>query len=218
MLSFRSILCTLVVFLLRSATFIESFSVQPGGCFSQRSLATSTKAFTTLKMSSDFASLHNFGPASSRDTFLYTAERPGNPPGKKDLVPDEKVHEYIAFMKEQGVGRVLLLLDEKEIAIYSDLLAMYRAGGLQYNIQSMNEQGAAKKVMAILKASELQGERVCTHCTGGIGRCGRVAAAWLVERYNLTPDVATEETLAQAAMSGVTRNGDATALSEWLGI
>jgi putative intracellular protease/amidase len=224
MLSFRSILFTLVVFLLQSATFIESFSVQPGGgCFSQRSLATSTKctkAFTALQMSSTdaFASLHNFGPASSRDTFLYTAERPGNPPGKKDLVPDEKVYEYITFMKKQGVARVLLLLDEQEIAIYSDLLAMYTAGGLLYNIQSMNEEGAAKKVMAILKASEEQGERVCTHCTGGIGRCGRVAAAWLVERYNLTPAAATEETLAQAASSGVTRNGDATALSEWLGV
>jgi protein-tyrosine phosphatase len=224
MLTFRSILCTLVVFLLQSAIFIESFSIQPGGCFSQRSLTTrtNTKAVTTQQMSSTgtdaFASLHNFGPASSRDTFLYTAERPGNPPGKKDLVPDEKVYEYIAFMKEQGVARVLLLLDEQEIAIYSDLLAMYTAGGLLYNIKSMNEEGAAKKVMAILKASEEQGERVCTHCTGGIGRCGRVAAAWLVERYNLTPAVATEETLAQAAASGVTRNGDATALSEWLGV
>ena len=223
MLSFRSILYALgVVFLLQeSPTFIESFSVQPeGGCFSQRSLATSTKAFNALQMPSTdaFASLHNFGPASSRDTFLYTAERPGNPPEKKDLVPDEKVYEYITFMKEQGVARVLLLLDEQEIAIYSDLLAMYTAGGLLYNIQSMNEEGAAKKVMAILKASEEQGERVCTHCTGGIGRCGRVAAAWLVERYNLTPAVATEETLAQAAASGVTRSGDVTALSEWLGV
>jgi hypothetical protein len=246
MLSFRFTLCTtlVVVFLLQSAAFIESFSVQPrgGSCLSQRSLATGANAnanakakakaknkakvfTTTLQMSSTgtdtdsdaFASLHNFGPASSRDTFLYTAERPGNPPGKKDLVPDEKVYEYITFMKEQGVARVLLLLDEQEIAIYSDLLNMYTAGGLLYNIQSMNEEGAAKKVMAILKASEEQGERVCTHCTGGIGRCGRVAAAWLVERYNLTPAVATEETLAQAAASGVTRNGDATALSEWLG-
>jgi putative intracellular protease/amidase len=228
MISFRPILCTLGVLILQSATFIESFSIQPGGsCCSHRSLAMRTTANSpcvTLLMSSTntdtdaFASLHNFGPASSRDTFLYTAERPGNPPGKKDLVPDEKVYEYIAFMKEQGVARVLLLLDEQEIAIYSDLLAMYTAGGLQYNIQSMNEEGAAKKVMAILKASEEQGERVCTHCTGGIGRCGRVAAAWLVERYNLSPTVATEETLAQASASGVTRNGDATALSEWLGI
>jgi hypothetical protein len=228
MLSFRStpLICTLVVVLLESATFIESFSVQPGGgCLSQRSLAptstTKAKTFTTtLQMSStgaSFASLHNFGPASSRDTFLYTAERPGNPPGKKDLVPDEKVYEYIAFMKEQGVARVLLLLDAQEIAIYSDLLAMYQAGGLQYNMQSMNEKGAAKKVVDILKASEQQGERVCAHCTGGIGRSGRVAAAWLVERYNLTPDVATEEVRAQAATSGVTRNGDASALSEWLG-
>jgi protein-tyrosine phosphatase len=210
MLPFRSIICTLLVFLLQSATFVESFSIQPRGCLSQRSLAT-------LQMASDSSSIHNFGPASSRDTCVYTSERPGNPPGKNDLVPDEKVHEYITFMKEQGIGRIILLLDENEIAIYSDLLAMYQAGGLQYNMQSMNEHGAAKKIAAILKASEKQGERVCAHCTGGIGRSGRVAAAWLVERYNLTPDVATEEVLAQAAASGVTRNGDASTLSEWLG-
>jgi putative intracellular protease/amidase len=215
MLPFRSIFCTLMVFLLRSATFVESFSIQPRGCLSQRSLAT--KAFTSLQMASDSSSIHNFGPASSRDTVVYTSERPGNPLGKNDLVPDEKVHEYITFMKDQGIGRVLLLLDENEITIYSDLLAMYQAGGLQYNMQSMNEEGAAKKVLAILKASEQQGERVCAHCTGGIGRSGRVAAAWLVERYDLTPDVATEEVLAQAATSGVTRNGDASTLSEWLG-
>jgi hypothetical protein len=214
MLPFRSIVGTLMVLLLRSATFVESFSVQPRGCFSQRSL--DNKAFTTLQMASDVSTLHNFGPASSRDTILYTAERPGNPPGKNDPVPDEKVHEYITFMKEQGVGRVLLLLDANEMAIYSDLLAMYKAGGLEYNVQSMNEEGAAQKLMAILMASEEQGERVCAHCTGGIGRSGRIAAAWLVERYDLTPAVATEEVLAQAAASGVTRKGDASALSEWL--
>jgi hypothetical protein len=236
MLQFHCITYTLVAFLLRSAlpgVQVESFSVQPKRPTSQRGLFTGISpptrhsaaminAVTTLRMGSDNNLLwtHNFGPASARDTVLYTAERPGNPTGKTDVIPDEKVQEWIAFMKEKGIGRVIILLDDNEFTNYCGdlgLLAMYEAGGLQYNVQSMNAPGASENIMAILQASEKGQEKVVTHCTGGVGRSGRVAAGWLVERYNLTPALATEEALAQGAASGINRKGDASALAAWLG-
>jgi hypothetical protein len=43
-----------------------------------------------------------------------------------------------------------------------------------------------------------------------------VAAAWLVHRYSLTPEQATDEVLQQALVSGVNRKGDPALLQEWL--
>lgn len=161
--------------------------------------------------------IHNFAPASSRDTFLYSAERPGNPPGKTDAVADETVDEWIAFMKDQGINRVIALLDENELVNYSDLTGLYKAGGLKSHVQPMREQGASDKILTILRDAESASEKVVVHCTGGIGRAGRVTAAWLVDRYGLGAQEATDETLAQATESGTIRKGNADMLTEWLG-
>jgi protein-tyrosine phosphatase len=171
---------------------------------------------STLKPPSGFAA-HNFGPASSRlDNVLYSAERPGNPPGRDDKVTDEQVIDWIAYVRSHGVTHVIALLDENELANYSNLPQLYRQAGLQFTRQSMNDSNAAATIFQILSDCENRQERVVTHCTGGIGRCGRVCAGWLCVRYGLTPQVATEETLECARTHNINRAGNADLLVDWL--
>jgi hypothetical protein len=56
----------------------------------------------------------NYGPASGRDDIVFTCERPGaddafNRPGG---IPQAAVQEWVEFMRERGVKRVLTLLDQ----------------------------------------------------------------------------------------------------------
>lgn len=163
--------------------------------------------------------LHNFGPVSTRDSLLFTAERPGNPEGKSDTVSDEAVQGWITYVKAQGITHVIALLDDNEFANYvSDLPTLYQAGGLQFSQQPMSAPDAASHIFQIIDQAAGGGsEKVVVHCTGGIGRAGRVAAGWLCHHYGLSPEEATAETMATAKTFGVNRKGDAAALAKWVG-
>jgi protein-tyrosine phosphatase len=166
--------------------------------------------------SSSIPAKHNFGPVSSRDDILYTAERPGNPPTKTDLVSDESVQEWIMDMKAHGITHVIALLDDNELSNYSDLPKLYQQAGLQYMQQPMSDPNAAINIYQWIDSVQMSNNgKVVVHCTGGIGRAGRVAAGWLCHKYNLSPDEATTETLNVAKINGVNRKGDVEALTTW---
>lgn len=162
---------------------------------------------------------YNFGPASLYDTVLFTAERPGNRFIEDASVSSSIVNEWIAFMKNQGIGHVLVLLDDNEFSIYQDpgLLGLYQAGGLSYCQATMGDVESYDRVIAYLQNVEKRGETAVTHCTGGIGRAGRVAAAWLVHRYNLDVEVASKDVIHAAIESKICRLGHAKELSKWIG-
>lgn len=127
----------------------------------------------------------NFGPASTRDTILFTAERPGNSSTTTTGVADvAKVQEWIAFMKQQGIANVIVLLDDNELTMYHDpdLLQRYKIAGFEFLVQPMNGQNACQTIMAFILRAESKNERVVAHCTGGVGRASRVAACWLMKR------------------------------------
>eukprot|EP00546_Thalassionema_frauenfeldii_P017145 CAMPEP_0178897130 /NCGR_PEP_ID=MMETSP0786-20121207/1570_1 /TAXON_ID=186022 /ORGANISM="Thalassionema frauenfeldii, Strain CCMP 1798" /LENGTH=235 /DNA_ID=CAMNT_0020567635 /DNA_START=61 /DNA_END=768 /DNA_ORIENTATION=- len=163
--------------------------------------------------------LYNFGPASSYDQVLYTAERPGNPTTKDTdaQVTKEEVYEWIDYIQSQGVSVVLALLDEKEFDIYPEpgLLQMYKEAGITCHVTPLGV--GWENIMKIISNAEQEGKKVVTHCTGGIGRCGRVAASWLVFRHDLTPKQATAAAVVQAFQSGMKRLGDTTKLAQWIG-
>lgn len=172
----------------------------------------------SCSLAATVTSRHNFGPASMRDNVLYTACRPGDPPGKLDAISDESVEEWINFMKEHGVHRVISLLDENEYSNYdADLRKQYADGGLEYLCQEIRQEGAFANISQYIHQAAANEEKVVAHCTGGIGRAGRVAAGWLVHRYGLTATEATEETLSAASKANVIRKGDVIALTAWLG-
>ena len=178
-------------------------------------------ALSDLAATARRSPMYNFGPASQRDdNVLFSAERPGNPPGKKDPIPDEKVVQWIQFMqqKEQNIHTVVALLDENELINYepTGLLTLYQKHGLQCKVQSINDPRAAYNLFHLLEQAEAAQQRVVTHCTGGIGRCGRVAGAWLMHRYQLTPEQASQETLQCAQNVGMIRACEPDKLKEWM--
>jgi protein-tyrosine phosphatase len=185
--------------------------------------------------------LFNFGPASDRDTVLYTAERPGG-----DHPSLHAIKPWINFVKTKGITDVLVLLDDNELEQYENsvddkdkesivhdeddhnrvgdgspsLLAMYEQHGLTvHRVAPMSGVGACTAVQAIVQKimkQQEQKKKIVAHCTHGYGRSGRVAAGWLVMQYGLSPDKATEEVMATAQKYGVERLGDTTKLKEWL--
>jgi len=153
----------------------------------------------------------NFAPASSRDSIVHGVERAGmrsefDRPG---AIPAEAVSEWREFMEAQGVTRGISLMTEEEMSWFpepgllaSDVLPVYD------HVVTF-EPGAAKEIMALLRKAEEAGEKVVVHCCGGQGRTGMVLAAWLVERYGLSPEEAVEEMLAHAAERNVRRGSEA---------
>jgi protein-tyrosine phosphatase len=163
---------------------------------------------------------HNFGLASPLDTILYTACKPGktacNDGNKK--VSNERVQEWCKYIISQGVTNVITLLNDDELQIYEEpgLKAMLEHCGMKSYIAPMGDTGACARIFEVVRRVEANGEKVVCHCSGGVGRAGRVAAAWLVHRYSLTPEVATLIVLDQAYKSGVQRLGATDKLSGWL--
>jgi len=163
------------------------------------------------------STLYNFGPASPLDEVLYTAERPGNQFVKDGRVTSAQVLDWIDYVRKQGVTNVIALLDENELDIYDEpLVDLMEQQQMKCHVIPISTVGAAGKIMNIISTAEVNGEKVVCHCTGGVGRAGRVAAAWLIHRYNLSPEVATLTVLDQAFKSGVKRMGHSKKLSHWL--
>jgi protein tyrosine phosphatase (PTP) superfamily phosphohydrolase (DUF442 family) len=170
-----------------------------------------------------FSALHNFGPASSRDSVVFTCERPGGDPGPQTQIKtSEAVNKWIQFMtqEDRNIKHVIILMEEKELSAYEEpgLIQAYQDGGMSVHHVPYSSDKAAEKIMTILKDVETKEERVTAHCTHGMGRSGRVAAGWLVKRHGLTVDEAVEEALSTARTHGVERMGAPRQLKEWLRI
>jgi protein-tyrosine phosphatase len=163
----------------------------------------------------------NFGRASARDHVLYTCERPGGDPdiGVSKISLD-KVQPQVDFMKDKGISQVLILLDDNEMEHYETpdlLLKAYQAADIETHRQPMGEPGAAANILKIIKGCEEQENvKIAAHCTHGMGRSGRVAAAWLSDRYQLTPNDATDEALEYAREMGIERLGNTGKLESWM--
>lgn len=178
---------------------------------------TSTTSATTPR---DPNTLHNFGPASHRDSLLFTAERPGgDPPSEDAVIRAATVAEWVDFMKARGITDVLVLLDDNELDIYESpgLLCTYEQEGLAVHRAPMGEAGASDRVMGIIRSvKEKSRGKIVAHCTHGMGRSGRVAAGWLAEEYGLSPTDATDEAMTLAKEEGMERMGAPDLLKKWL--
>jgi protein-tyrosine phosphatase len=167
----------------------------------------------------------NFGLASTRDTFLYTCERPGGDPGAEGgggsskLLSRMEAQPQIDFLRQRAVQNVLILLDDKELEHYEEpgLIQLYERAGIQVHRQPMGEEGAAQNILKIIQQMESNQQPIAAHCTHGMGRSGRVAAAWVSARYGLSPEEATMEVMDWARSEGIQRMGNANKLEEWLG-
>jgi protein tyrosine phosphatase (PTP) superfamily phosphohydrolase (DUF442 family) len=168
---------------------------------------------------------HNFGPASGRDETVFTCQRPGGDAGPGRLDMAQVLPEWIEFIKHQnGVTHVIILMGKDELdEAYEggkddSMIQTYaNAGMTSVHHVPMTSPGAHDTIMAILDdLHSREGERVTCHCTHGMGRSSRVAAAWLVHHYQLSCEQATIEVLATARACGVERMGAPRLLQEWM--
>ncbi|CAE8631911.1 unnamed protein product [Polarella glacialis] len=152
----------------------------------------------------------NFAPASSRDSIVHGVERAGmkNEFDKPGAIPKDAMAAWREFARAQGVRRGISLMTEEEMSwfpvpglVASDMLPVY-------DHVDTSKPGAAKEIMALLRKAEEAGEKVVVHCCAGQHRTGMVLAAWLVERYGLSPEAAMEEMLAHAAERNVRRGSE----------
>jgi protein-tyrosine phosphatase len=170
-----------------------------------------------------------FGSPSKEEEYVFGAQRPGFP-GK--FVQKQVVDEWIAYMKKQGVRRIVCLLSEEELGNYptlaGGLLALYAENFGPDNVlwaptpdKRLLSRETVKHICHYLHAAVAQGEKVVVHCSAGLGRTGQALAAWLVYYHDLTERKAIKavEELNRSPMEAVFyRNASEADLLEVLGM
>ena len=130
---------------------------------------------------------YGFGPAAKGEKLVFGSQRPGNP-GK--FIHRDVVDDWITFIKEQGIQRVVCLLPEEELKYYpveGGLLGLYAEAFKPDNVlwaptpdMQLPTGEALRHIMYFLYNSMERGEKTVVHCSAGQGRTGLVLAAWLI--------------------------------------
>ena len=96
---------------------------------------------------------------------------------------DEMEAEAAALIADDDPTGVLGSL----IVEHANLMERFKMSG--WNLEKLRQKardlGYSDEQIA---AAEAAGEKVVAHCTHGMGRSGRVSAAWLAVRYGLSPE------------------------------
>lgn len=129
---------------------------------------------------------YKFAAAWEHEPIVFGASRPG--------YSNKQVHDWVKFMKYQGIKRVCCLLTDNQLARYSALLDTYQqefgnncvcwAAIADFHLSDL--ETLTKKILPFLAEAEKLGEKVVVHCSGGIGRTDHVLAAWLVSGRGLS--------------------------------
>jgi protein-tyrosine phosphatase len=150
-----------------------------------------------------------FDPALRID-WLASAELPGGLPGRLGLtfLPGKRgpssrypgnvyrrdAADDLATMRDLGVVRLLLLVEDRELARWSDrrIVELGRVAGVQVRRYPIRDGSAPTlEVMDAIQADLDEGRRagdVAVACMGGVGRSGMVAACALVRAGMLPQD------------------------------
>jgi protein-tyrosine phosphatase len=141
---------------------------------------------------------YNLGPASASETIVYGSGRGGR---QRSNVPHMEVENWLSYMQEQGIERVVCLLDDEQLDYYpTGLLEAYREAFGEDNVLNVGIQDVTLatadqltgEILPFLEESEQRQQKVVVHCSGGIGRTGHVLAAWLVYRYGYGTEEAVQ--------------------------
>lgn len=124
--------------------------------------------------------MYKFSAASDQETIVFGSAKPGH--------SDQKVCEWIEFMKSQGIQQVCCLLPVGQLSPYSNLLKTYQQAFGDYHVcwspirdfELADLRTLTQKLLPFLSEADQNHKKTVVHCGGGIGRTGHVLAAWLV--------------------------------------
>ena len=177
-----------------------------------KAIVTEKQPVTTVR---DPCAPHNFGSISYREKTLHTAERPGH---YVQNFHSSIIEDWIQHVKNKGINNVLIIMDDNEFDVYEvDLKELYGQAGLIVHHIPFTSPNSYEQIMKLLQELETCGQKVVAHCSGGKGRCGRVACAWLCKKWCLTPLQASQEFIDEAVENGLYRLGDVEKLKKWIG-
>ncbi len=140
-----------------------------------------------------------FGPASEYERIVHGSDRPGYP---WVTVAQAIINQWIDFMVQRRIERVVCLLPEKQLSYYpGNLLAAYRNRFGETNVcwAPIEDYHLAKRelligrILPFLAESDDAGRKTVIHCSGGSGRTGHVLAAWLVHAHGVTAREALDD-------------------------
>ena len=140
---------------------------------------------------------HRFAPAAPDEEFVYGASCPG---WHSTVERSDAVEEWIAFMQDRGIERVLCLLSGSQLDRTEASTGRYvRAFGGE-NVEHVpiadhhlaDVETLDTQILPFIEESVATERPVVVHCLAGIGRTGHVLAAWLVSGRDYDPVDAIE--------------------------
>lgn len=147
--------------------------------------------------SEDRVDAHRFAPAAPDEPYVYGACCPG---WHSTADRDDAIDEWIEFMQERGIERVVCLLSGTQLEQTKANTGRYaRAFGTE-NVAHVpvadhhlaDAETLAEDILPFLDESVAAEQKVVVHCLAGIGRTGHVLAAWLVHGRGYDPVDAIE--------------------------
>ncbi len=144
------------------------------------------------------------------ETALFGASSPGEPGSDYSR---GSVERYIAFLRGEGIARVVCLLSDAELAAYdASLLEAYGiAFGAARVLHAPLDDGRSEvdrrtAIVTFAREAEAAAQPVAVHCAMGMVRTADVLASWLVAARGRTP----LDAIAAVQATGARRQPDAT--------
>jgi protein-tyrosine phosphatase len=119
--------------------------------------------------------MHNFAAAVPGEQLVHGA-------GGPRTAPAHHVAEWVAFMRAEGIARVVRLLDDCEPMrrAYDEAFGAGSVLHIPIADAGVPAAPALAQAVAFIDASVADQRRVVVHCMAGMGRTAIVLAAWLV--------------------------------------
>ncbi|MDB2367353.1 hypothetical protein N9V76_02845 [Candidatus Poseidoniales archaeon] len=132
----------------------------------------------------------NFGPVWT-DGIVFGSQRPGYHSYERPI-KQSSIDKWLDFMEENGIKRIICLLDKK-LECYDDLLGAYSkrfgvdnvcsAKITDYDICSPELLNDV--IIPFLNQSVSEELPTVVHCSAGMGRTGHVLSAWRYFHHNV---------------------------------